>query len=218
MDVAARAGAWASVEKYGPPLHSGVTLVGSTSITQDGTLVGFGNNSYGKIPYDFVRSKDYMEFAISVVIDKQITSSMAFGLLSYIGSFDGFTPFYKDNYGETKYNVAWLSTNGTSWNVWDAMRTGDILWNIGEMKLKCIVDGVNYSWYEMINGLWVPRFEKIGQISATKSGLQFQLGTNRGTSRPFPGGIKLDECYIVNGKDLWWEGEAGAYKRVNGMT
>ena len=121
----------------------------------------------------------------------------------------GFTPFFILRSSVTSY----LSSSGKTWDIASGAPIGLSLLPKETYRLKCSWNGNEYVWSSW-RGKWSP-LKTLQSKSPIAGRLQLQLGTNYGTSLPFPGTINLEKCYISIGGKLWWEGVRGAYKNAN---
>jgi hypothetical protein len=199
------------------PLYTGVSLVGSSVQNNNGILSGFTSSSYAKMPFYWTSGASQIEAVIKVTTssDPQTIG----GIWGCVGSTDAFTPFYQSDVSGVYKFTAWISSNGSSWNVNDGGFSSRIIYADATANstfvMKIVFDGTGYTPFLWTSGAWTNK----GKLTSTASpygtsSLEMELGTNWGQNNPFLGTIDLNYTYLYRDGQLWWEGAAGAYRNV----
>ena len=200
--VASSSSSSASSAKY-----YGVELVGGSVRENKGILRGFADKSYAKIkePFD---PKDksiemVVEFETGAVVDP--TAAILCSMTKY-----SVAPFFIMK-GQL---VAFLSSNGLSWNLASIMPLEMPLKPKTTYRIKFMWNSMAYSWYRWENNNWV-KLKDVLCDKAVFGGSDIQFGVDRVLASPFSGSIDLNKSYICIDGKLWWEGVKGAYKNAN---
>ena len=219
MIVAAHQTMLAPQEAWPVPLYTGVNLVGSSVQNNSGILSGFSaslgspNNSYATLPFYWTSGASQIEAVIKFHWNG--TNSYNSGIWGCVGSKNAFTPFYYETTNADHYFGSYLSSNGTSW----AIKVYNGHWSpqnppAGDYILKFAWSGGTATYYRWTGSAWAAdATASIASIYGA-SNLVPQLGTNRGDNFPLQGTIDLNYTYLYRDGELWWEGDAGAYKNV----
>ncbi len=186
----------------------GVQLVGGSVKERNGVLSGFADTSYAKIKVPFSPGKETIEAVVEFTMgEKPVVDS---AILTGVGKQDGFSPFYI----KRKQVCGYLSSKGAGWNITDFAGMGFETLPNKTYRVKCTWDGGSYDWWIWANGQW-RKAKTVKSIIPVFSGMELQLGTNRGMREPFNGTVNLNRSYICIGGKLWWEGVKGAYMKAN---
>lgn len=181
-----------------------VTPVGTPTIIEN-VASNFTASSYLRL-FPFSPASSAIEAVVHIKTGDTIANE---GIMGGIGDSEGFSPFYIYN----NYWVAYLSSNGTSWNLANSRQIMPITTNT-EYILKCTFNGSEYTFssYENYanNKIWIIK-NTLSSTASIYGGLTLQLGNNRGQNNPFSGEIYLDDCYIKLGSYLLWQGAKQVY-------
>lgn len=215
--IAAHQTMLAPQETWPVPLYTGVNLVGSSVQNNNGVLSGFTSSSYAKMPFYWTSGASYIEAVIKVTTSSRPQDAR--GIWGCVGQTDAFTPFYQTTvYGTRKFS-AWISSDGSSWNVNNGGESTRIAYANATANstfvMRIVFDGTGYTPFKWTSGAWA----NMGKLTSTASpygtsSLEMELGTNRGMNNPFDGTIDLNYTYLYRDGELWWEGVAGAYRNV----
>lgn len=198
------------------PKFLGVELVGNNVKLEGSILSGFSSSSYAKMPFTFsLMDKPWM-FVLGF---KYATSAEPMGIVTQLGDGDGWGPvFVGANYAAANMNKQQTYLNGVGW---------PITWSNGSVVARGFEDNIDYCIYIAFDGIQTystgdvggePLATKTSSALCNGSNLAIVLGNNRGNSLPFSGSIDLSKSYVVYDGELLWEGELGAYERVQRMT
>ena len=175
--------------------YGNFTKVGNPIVDiETGVALGFGDSDYLQIK-PFVTNGSPWEYYIKFTTGSSTSTQ---GIATCVGSSDGCSPFYIDN-GNL---MAFLSSNGSSWNI----AGSEIIMSISTnttYKMKAEFTGTEYNWYLWENNSWTLK-KTITSSLAIYDGLTMLLGNNRGQNNPFGGAIDLSETYITIGGNTWW--------------
>lgn len=196
-----------AILSVGTAKYYGVEIIGNSVKEIDGILNGFSSRSFAKIKAPLNQKGKVVEIVITFETGEKIDNCA--GLLAAVMGFR-YAPLYVVG-GQL---VAYVSSNGSSWNLANAMPVGVILKPRTKYCVKVTCDGTAYSWYIWGGGGW--RKTKTMPCSSNAVwGCDVQLGTGLPNDTYFSGTINLNHCYICIGEKLWWEGVKGAYRNVN---
>ena len=198
------------------PKFLGVKIVGNDVKLERGILSGFSSSSYATLPFTFgLMDKPWM----FVVGFKYVTSSEPMGIVTQLGSGDGWGPvFVGANYAAANMNKQQTYLNGVGW---------PLTWSNGSVVARGFENNIDYCIYVAFDGTKTYSTGDVGgQPLATKTSsalcngnnLTTVLGNNRGDSLPFLGSINLSVSYMIYDGTLLWEGELGSYEKVQKMT
>lgn len=184
------------------------TKVGSPTInTETGVVSGFSSSNYLTLG-TFSPQGNTWEYYIKFTTG---SSTSAQGLSTCVGSSNGCSPFYIDN-GNL---IAFLSSNGNSWNIASSETIMSISANT-TYKMKAEYTGTAYNWYLWQNNAWI-LVKTISNSTPCYDGLTMLLGNNRGQNNPFGGTIDLSETYITIGGNTWWTPVGGVPAAAVGL-
>lgn len=215
--IAAHQTMLAPQETWPVPLHTGVSLVGSSVQNNNGILSGFTGSSYATMPFYWTAGASQIEAVIKIHFAQ---TGSAQGIWGGVGSVNGFTPFYYN--GPNGPIGSYLSNNGSQWAATPHGDAGTkrVAWNsssplaTGDYILREIYESGTVKTGRWSNGAWTTETSNSFGTIYGASNMEQELGTNRGQNNPFLGTIDLNYTYLYRDGELWWEGAAGAYKNV----
>ena len=115
---------------------------------KDGVLSGFTASSFALIDSVLPVDKTPLEAVMEFETAEEVLET--FGLMGGVGKGFGFTPFYVANSKVT----GCLSSTGKTWDIANGFDTGILLRPKSIYRMRCIWDGVSFSWY-VWQGKWV---------------------------------------------------------------
>ena len=105
----------------------------------------------------------------------------------------------------------WASSNGSSWNVSNAVASKAPLQLNTEYYIKIAWSGTAYTVDYSTNNIDYNNLITVNSSVALLDDVNFVLGTNYDGTQYFNGSIDLNECYIKNGNDIVWHGGNGKF-------
>lgn len=160
---------------------------GSTPKYAQSNIPSIGNSTW-ELVVDFTTGNDFTSFQEVIGISTR-----------------GASPFYI--YGNGALRL-FLSSNGTSWDIYNPDADYLTLNTNTNYHLKCIFDGSKYEVSRYINDEWVT-LDTVNSSTSINSDNKLWIGINqRGNtpSAPFLGSINLNECSLKIGGETVWTG------------
>ena len=179
------------------------TNVGSVSVSSDYIASGFTGNKYLQLPDTFSPNSNTWDIVVEFTTGSS-SNSAGQGIFTGLGSSDSCSPIYIHNNG---YFIAFLSSNGTSWDIAYDINLGITVQLNTTYRIKASYTGTSYTW-SLWNGTnWNEPFYILENSTPIIGGSNQILGANRGSGNQayFLGSINLKECYIKINGQLWWE-------------
>lgn len=177
------------------------TVVGSP-VVSDYIASSFADASYITSPNAFTPGTGTWEIGINFVTGEVGGTQQYQGILTGLGNTNSCSPFYISG----NRLIAYLSSDGSSWDIENGSSTGHTimtLYSNTAYKIKVEFTGSAYNWYSYENGSWVLKYT-VSSSSNVYGGVNFVIGNNRGKNNPFLGSIDLTKTYAkINGTEVW---------------
>lgn len=174
-------------------------LYGGLDISYGGGQVyGFSVTNYIKTPQNFTPSNNTWEMVISFLL----ISSSNRNIINTVYSGNFGTNFIYQS-GTSLY--AYLSSNGTSWDIANGANVISGLSLNTEYRVKIEFTGTAYNWYLWENNDWTLKYT-LTSSSAVYGGVPITFGSDTQYGQyAFDGVINLAETYVKIDDAMWWQ-------------